>query len=78
MAPTVFRTRNLRIVIYPKDHEPPHVHAIGPDAEAKFEIETLNCFFSRGFTTKDLKRIQSYLDSQKEYLMEVWNDNQKD
>lgn len=75
---TVIYIGNVRIVIYPKDHKPPHIHAIGPDAEAKFEIETLDCFFSRGFSTKDLKRIQSYLDSKKDYLMEIWNDNQKD
>jgi hypothetical protein len=38
--PTVLRRGRLRIVIYPADHRPAHVHAIGPDGEAVFH---LNC-----------------------------------
>jgi hypothetical protein len=38
--PTVLRRGRLRIVIYPADHRPAHVHAIGPDGGAVFH---LNC-----------------------------------
>ena len=38
--PTVLRRGRLRIVIYPADHRPAHVHAIGADGEAVFN---LNC-----------------------------------
>jgi len=38
--PTVLRRGRLRLVIYPADHRPAHVHAIGPDGEAVFN---LNC-----------------------------------
>ena len=38
--PTVLRRSRLRIVIYPADHRPAHVHAIGPDGEVVFN---LNC-----------------------------------
>jgi hypothetical protein len=38
--PTVLRRGRLRIVIYPADHRPAHVHAIEPDDEAVFN---LNC-----------------------------------
>ena len=38
--PTVLRKGRLRIVIYPADHRQAHVHAIGPDGEAVFN---LNC-----------------------------------
>ncbi len=38
--PAVLRRGRLRIVVYPADHRPPHVHAIGPDGEAVFN---LNC-----------------------------------
>ena len=76
--PTVIYIGSIKIRIYPKDHHPPHVNAVGPVCEAKFEIETLECSFARGFTSKDLKRIQVYLEKHKEYLMEVWNEYQKD
>jgi len=38
--PTVLRQGRLRVVIYPADHRPPHVHVIGPNGEAVFN---LNC-----------------------------------
>jgi hypothetical protein len=37
---TVARIGGLRVVIYPNDHRPAHVHVIGKDYEAVFK---LNC-----------------------------------
>lgn len=77
MSPVVLRTKNLRVVIYPKDHQPPHVHVLGPDAEAKFTIEKLECYFSRGFSQKELKRIKSFLKAKKDICMEAWYEYQE-
>lgn len=38
--PTILRIDSLRVVIYPNDHRPAHVHVVGPDGEAVF---VLNC-----------------------------------
>lgn len=38
--PTVLRLDGLRVVIYPNDHRPAHVHVIGRGSEAVFK---LNC-----------------------------------
>ena len=38
--PTVLRLGGLRVVIYPNDHEPPHVHLVGPDCHAKIRLGT--------------------------------------
>ena len=38
--PTVLRLGGLRVVVYPNDHRPPHVHVIGGVYEAVFR---LNC-----------------------------------
>ena len=38
--PTVLRFKGLRVVIYPNDHRPQHVHVIGRGHEALFN---LNC-----------------------------------
>ena len=35
---TVHRFGAYRVVIYPNDHRPPHVHVIGPDGEAVFVL----------------------------------------
>jgi hypothetical protein len=36
--PTVLRAAGFRIVIYPADHRPAHVHAIGQGGEAVFDL----------------------------------------
>ena len=77
MSPTILRTRNLDIRIYPKDHNPPHVHVKGPAAEAKFLLDTLECWSSIGFSEKALKQIQAFLEIHKDILMEAWNEFQK-
>jgi hypothetical protein len=77
MAPTVFRTRNYRIVIYPRDHRPAPVHVIGPDAEARFDIGTLECLSNRGFSQRALRNIQDYLKSRKSRLQEACDELQE-
>jgi hypothetical protein len=77
MSPTVLRTRNLSVRIYPKDHNPPHVHVIGPDAEAKFRLDNLECFFCRGFSQKALRQMKAFLKERKTLLMETWNEYQE-
>jgi hypothetical protein len=75
LAPTVFSVRKYRIVVYPKDHDPPHVHIVGPDAYAKFDIETLDCIVCQGFTLKTLNRFRKLLHERKQTLLEAWNEN---
>lgn len=36
--PTVFLLSGLRVVIYPNDHRPAHVHVIGNGCEAVFHL----------------------------------------
>ncbi|HTA22364.1 MAG TPA: DUF4160 domain-containing protein [Terriglobales bacterium] len=36
--PTVLRFEGLRVVIYPNDHRPAHVHVIGRGCEAVFNL----------------------------------------
>ncbi len=63
--PTILRIGGLRVVIYPNDHRPAHVHVIGAGGEAVF---VLNCpdgppglRDSFGFGTAELNRIASAL-----------------
>ncbi len=77
MAPTVFHIWNLRVAIYPIDHQPPHFHIIGPEAEAKFDLRTFECMESYGFTENSLRRICDYLKEREETLWKAWNEYQK-
>ncbi len=70
---TVVVYRNVRIVVRTNDHDPPHIHAIRGDAEAKIEIVSREIHYSSGFSKRDLERIVDFLASQEELLLEAWD-----
>jgi hypothetical protein len=76
--PTVLRIDGLRVVIWPNDHRPAHVHVIGGNAEAVF---ILHCpggppelRESFGFRLIDLNRIADALADALPMLCEEWSD----
>lgn len=75
--PTVLRIDGLRVVIYPNDHRPPHIHVWGAGTEAVF---ILNCPAgpptlrgSFGFSTADLNRIALALAANLTALCVEWD-----
>jgi len=75
--PTVKRIDGLRVVIYPNDHRPAHVHVIGSDSEAVFD---LHCPFgpaevreNYGFSLKELGQIKSALTANLDDLCAEWS-----
>ena len=74
--PTVLRFGGLRVVVYPNDHRPSHVHVIGNGCEAVFE---LNCPFgpvtlreNYGFSKVNLRRIRTALHNRVVALCGAW------
>ena len=74
--PMVWRFEGLRVVIYPADHRPEHVHVIGAGGEAVF---ILNCPAgppelreNYGFSRPQVGRIKDALASKAAALCEVW------
>jgi Domain of unknown function (DUF4160) len=77
-VPTALRIGNLRVVIYPNDHRPAHVHVIGSEHEALFY---LNCpegptglRENFGFSSRDLFRIAAALDEHVAELCAAWKE----
>lgn len=75
--PTVKRIYGLRVVIYPNDHRPAHVHVIGGDREAVFD---LHCPFgppevreNYGFSLKELGKIKGTLAEELDFLCAEWS-----
>lgn len=74
--PVVFRIGGLRVVIWPNDHRPAHVHVKGAEGEAVFN---LNCPAgppelrdSYGFKLSDVNRIEAALADVVPMLCEEW------
>jgi hypothetical protein len=63
--PTVLRIDGLRVVIYPNDHRPPHVHVFGAEGEAVFLLNCpdgpLDLRESLGFGATALRRMAAAL-----------------
>ncbi|MHB8354365.1 MAG: DUF4160 domain-containing protein [Burkholderiales bacterium] len=74
--PTIIWIRNIRVVIYPNDHRPAHVHAIRGD---KFCVLGLNCpdgppelVGTHGFSRTELTRIVKVVAEQLALLCLKW------
>jgi hypothetical protein len=74
--PTILRFAGLRVVIYPNDHSPAHVHVIGAAAEAVFELHCplgpVRLRESGGFQKGELRRVMEDLDTQLVLLCSEW------
>ncbi len=77
--PTVLLMFGLRVVIYPNDHRPAHVHVIGNGCEAVFN---LHCSTGAqpelrenyGFSKKDVSRIMRELTTHRAALCNHWRE----
>ena len=76
--PTVLRFEGLRVVIYPNDHRPAHVHVIGAGKEAMF---LLHCpdgppelRASYRFDRRDANRIGEVLNDSLAALCAKWRE----
>ena len=75
--PTVDRLGGLRVVIYPNDHRPAHVHVMGNGCETVFN---LNCpdgppelRENYGFAQADVNRIKAALAKRFAHLCASWS-----
>ncbi|MBI2605475.1 MAG: DUF4160 domain-containing protein [Deltaproteobacteria bacterium] len=73
----MFRFGGVIIRVWSSDHNPPHVEAFwpsmkSPEAHAKFQLDTLECIECRGFSARDVRKIQEELRKRHEKLREGW------
>lgn len=74
--PTVLNIDGLRVVIYPADHRPAHVHVIGNGREAVYKLHCMQgppeLRENFGFSRKDLAKIANALARNLAMLCEEW------
>ena len=71
--PTIAIIAGVRIVIYPKDHLPPHLHAIFAEYEAMISIVTGDVLEGSLPRTKQ-KAVQDWLAANREHVAHVWRE----
>jgi hypothetical protein len=74
--PTVVWIGRLRVVVYPNDHRPPHVHVIGDGHESVFELdrraEAVTLRENYGFSRRALARIEEALLHNLAEILAAW------
>jgi hypothetical protein len=74
--PTVDIIAGLRMVIYPNDHRPAHVHVIGNGCEAVFKLNgpggTPDLRENFGFSSVELSKLRAALTSNAARLCAAW------
>ena len=74
--PTVHRFDGLRVVIYPNDHRPAHVHVMGNGCEAVFKLNAPDgppeLRENYGFAARELTVIKGELTHQLKRLYAQW------
>lgn len=77
-VPTVLRFENLRIVTYPNDHRPAHVHVFGPEHEAVFNLRCptgpTQLRENYGFPMRRLRHIELFLNGHVAELCDIWKE----
>lgn len=63
-------------MIYTNDHRPPHVHVLGPEEHARFELlcelGRVRLMSSIGFTLGQIQSIEAYLVEHLTHLCNEW------
>lgn len=71
--PTVFLLNSIKIMIYFKDHVPPHFHAFYNEHEILIEIESLETY-AGSLPTKQFKMVLEWAGANKDFLRMKWNE----
>ena len=77
-VPTVMIIDGLRVVIYPNDHEPAHVHVMCDGNEARFCLQggdgLVELVENYGFRSGVIARIKVALTVEQAMLIERWRE----
>jgi len=73
--PTLFILFGLIFRMFTRDHQPPHIHVLSQDGEAKFGVneDGVKLIENKGLKPKDLKLAESILEENKHLVIEEWS-----
>lgn len=71
--PTIEIIDSIRILIYFRDHMPPHFHAEYNEHEVLIEIKTLKVY-AGSLPPKQLKRVLEWAKKKQDFLLGKWDE----
>ncbi len=79
----LFRINNkIKIIIWPKDHNPAHVHVIVRSEGIEFRVFlsdlSVEPITAEQLSSRDEKMVIAFIKNNLDYIREAWNEIQKD
>ncbi|MFL6210841.1 MAG: DUF4160 domain-containing protein [Pyrinomonadaceae bacterium] len=72
--PAILRIGPYRFYFYSHEpNEPPHIHIDRDNLSAKFWLEPVDLARNLGFSSRELRRLQSLVMEHQTELLEAWN-----
>jgi len=72
--PTVLRCRNYAVRIYPHDHPPEHVHAVGPGWTVVLDLAEMTIREIDGpVSRREARRVAREMIEHRDFLLAEWN-----
>ncbi len=71
--PTIEDFGSFKIYMYFGDHNPPHIHVIGPDFSAKIRIDDAD-IFAGDLPGKIARQASNYVADHKDNLIALWQE----
>ena len=73
MSPTVFKWKEYRFFFFSREERRPHVHAIGPDGEAKFWLEpTVDIARNYRLSQTQVTELNKIVEEKKNDILDAW------
>lgn len=66
------RRHGFDVVIYTNDHGPAHVHVYRGGNKLKAELQPVSIVYSRGFNSRERRRIRALLEEHHALLLREW------
>ena len=75
--PIVFRDRDFHFNSNEDDpREPPHVHGVGPEGDAKFWLfPDISVAYDRGFSARTQSELIKIIEARRDEIERAWNDH---
>jgi hypothetical protein len=70
--PTILYINGFRFIIWPDDHEPPHIHVFKGDGEAKVSIDKPRLVLVIGLSKQEARFILNTVIDHQKTLLKEW------
>ncbi|MCD4687511.1 MAG: DUF4160 domain-containing protein [Anaerolineae bacterium] len=74
MSPVVLRSGKYTVVIYTRDHTPPHVHVKSADKEARVTLNPVEVIDNWGFKSHEIRAILKIIANAQQLLLDRWHE----